>query len=817
MFINRKKFTIVVLVTLLIMVSTFSFAQVKKRYQTVVLRGSLAPLDWSSNDNPLTYNQSTKTWQSNPIQLTGGKTLQFKYVYDDQWMPGGNLKFTPPQSGKYVFKFHPQKERKVDVQLVSQYQGQATLQVTVPSETPQWTNLTLGSSLNNFNYTITKLKRKKNRVWTIKLSGKPGEKFTYQYALNDKKYLETRKRLRQATFTKENKVYTDRVVAWEKIPVAKSVTHDFSYQPSIPNSKEEVQIRVTVKHYGNIDTGGIYYTTDGSAPVGKRGTVKNGQFASLQITKSTTKGKITKSTLTGTIPAQENRTPVKYIIDVWDKQSQGSQFADTNSLTPQGATEFAYYVDNYQTPDWAKDAIIYQVFVDRFRNGNPNNDKVGVDQLPYSQQLKKWMGGDLVGLKEKLDYIDKLGVNAIWISPVYKGPYSHGYHPASFKKIDPHFGNKQIMKEIVKAAHKRGIKIIYDFVANHSSNRHPFFQSALEKGKRSKYYDWYTFTDWPNKYETFYSIKELPEFNNNNYQARNYMLNEVVAYWLNEIGIDGFRLDYAKGPSYSFWVDFRHKVKSIKPNAYIFGEVWADRKKINSYAGELDGAVGFEMQGAFYDTFIKDKSMAVLNKTVEQNQKVYPDEYVINTFLDSHDMPRFIFEAGNNPQILKLAAAAQFTLPGTPIIYYGDEIALSQSGDHNKVNTWKDRYYREPMPWDKEKQHLEKPNLAVKAYYKKLIKLRNQEIALRRGNYQSIHVAEDILVFARTYKGEKIIVMINKGKSGQSFSVQKILKQKLNAKDAVVNLMTDQKLTTDREGNLILHVAPQTVGIYELN
>ncbi|GAB6100141.1 hypothetical protein JCM16358_20200 [Halanaerocella petrolearia] len=813
MFTRRNKITVTLLITLLITMSAFTYAQAEKKYETVVLRGSLAPLDWSSNNNPLTYNQSTGTWQSQPISLKGGETLQFKYVYNGNWMPGNNLKFTPARDGKYVFTFYPKQERKVDVQLVSNYQGKAILEVTVPDETPDWATLTLGTNLNDFNYKLTKLKQKDKQVWTIELTGKPGKKITYRYALGDKRYTERKADPRQAAFTKEDKVYQDQITAWESIPVAKNVSHSFNHQPSIPDNKDQVKIKATVKHYGNVDTGAIYYTTDGSAPAGKRGKIQNGQVISLEVKSSTTNKKgVTTSVLTGKIPAQKNQTPVKYKIDVWDKEGQGSQFADTNSRTAAKATEFAYYVDDYQTPQWAKDAIIYQVFVDRFRDGNKDNNEPGVAKLPHDQQLKKWMGGDLAGLKEKLDYIADLGVNAIWISPVYKGPYSHGYHPADFKQIDPHFGNAKLMKEIVKKAHEKDIKVIYDFVANHSSNRHPFFQDALEKGKQSKYYDWYSFTDWPNKYETFYDIKELPEFNNDNYQARNYMLNEVVPYWLNELGVDGFRLDYAKGPSYSFWVDFRNKVKQLDSEAYIFGEIWDNRQKIDSYEGELDGAIGFGMHGAFNKTFAQDKSMRELTATVEKNLAAFDDQYIINSFLDSHDMPRFLFEAGGDVKKLKLAAAAQFTLPGTPIIYYGDEVGLSQSGDHNAVSEWKDRYYREPMPWNKADQ-----NLDVKDHYKELIKLRKQEVALRRGSYKTLYTSQDILLFKRSYEDQEIVVAINKGSNSEAFSLHQLLGEVADLDDSAVELLTDKELQNDKEGELILPVAPESVGVYKVS
>lgn len=763
-------------------------------YQKVVLRGGLAPLDWGSDNNPLA-KQEDGTWKSSPITLEGGKKLEFKYVRDNNWMDGSNLEFIPPQTGNYIFVYHPNDERNIDVRLV-EAQGKVTLQVTIPQSTPDWVIPTVGTSLNNFNYSLIKMTKVSEKTYTVTLTGEPGTSFTYFYALGDENFKEVRAEARQATFTEENRVVEDSVSSWKGIPVAKNVVHNFNYKPSIPSKKEAVTVTTTVEHYGPIDNGGIYYTVDGSTPIGKRGTVTNGQFVPMHVVSTTESADGLKhSVLTGMIPGQRNETRVKYKVDVWNNSAEGSQFADTNSQTPEGAMEFAYYVDQYQTPDWAKDAVIYHLFVDRFMDGNSKNNEAVDPSLSYDERLKGWMGGDLAGVQQKLDYIKNLGVNTIWISPIFEGPYSHGYHPANFTKIDSRFGDEQLMKNIIKEAHKKGMKVVYDLVPNHTSSKHPFFQDALENGVNSPYYQWYNFIEWPNKYETFYGIGELPQFNNDNPQAREYMLNTVVPYWLEELDFDGFRLDYAKGPSYSFWVDFRHTVKQLKPNAFIFGEVWDSREKINSYSGKLDGALDFGLQEALLNTFAKGQSMKHLSQTIRANQTMYHSEYIMATFLDNHDMPRFLFESGGDVNRLKLAAAAQFTLPGAPVIYYGTEVGLSQSKDHNTVSEWKDRYWREMMPWDEAKQ-----NTILKAYYQQLVELRNEEPALRTGAYKELYVDDNTIVYERSNQQEQFIVIINKGEEKEMavdnlLSVQTgiALQNALNANE-VIQPVEDGKL-----------------------
>ncbi|MCP3740099.1 alpha-amylase family glycosyl hydrolase [Rossellomorea sp. BNER] len=789
-----------------------STAKAESTYDSVVLRGSEAPLDWNSNNHPLKYDETNDVWNSNPIPLVGGKKLEFKYVYDGEWMPGDNLTYTAERDGNYTFTFHPGDERKVDVTLADKYEGKVTLQVTLPESTPEWVTPTIATSLNGFNYSLTPLEKTDEvRVWKLDIAGNPGEEFSYFYGLGSDRYKEARTEKRTATFSKDGTIVEDTVTEWSAIPVAESVTHNFNHEPFLPTKNDAVTITTTVEHYGPIDAGAIYFTTDGTAPAGKRGEAANGEVVRLSVQSTEEKENNLKvSTLLGKIPKQANQTRVKYKLDVWNTNGEGTQFADTNSFDSKEATEFAYYVDQFASPEWAKNASIYHVFVDRFRDGNEGNNEPGNEDLPYDERLKGWMGGDLAGVKEKLDYIEDLGVNTIWISPVFEGPYSHGYHPADFKKIDHHFGDKELMKELIDEAHEKGMKVVYDFVPNHTSDQHPFFEDAKAKGEGSPYYNWYTFTEWPDKYKSFYGISELPELNNDNYETREYILNDVVPFWLTELDFDGFRLDHAKGPSYSYWVDFRHKVKEINPDAFIFGEVWDSREKINSYAGKLDGALDFGLSDTMVNVFAKDQSMAELSHTIQANLATYPEEYLMVTFLDNHDKPRFLFEAGGDVEKLKLAAATQFTFPGVPTIYYGTEVGLSQSKDHNLVDDWKDRYFREMMPWKEEDQNLE-----LKAFYQDIIELRNNEIALRTGDFKEIHVKDDMYAFERFTDDKKLLVVVNKGE-GVEVSLNDLYNQPDINKVMLQNALEKKDKVKSKKGKLSITMEANSFAVYEV-
>lgn len=814
-----KKYTSLLL-ALVLFFTTFvvPFAQpvkaADKKYETVVLRGDAPSFgaNWSGDHNPLAWDAEEQVWKSRPYQLEGGKKVEYKFVMDGNWMEGSNLVFTPGQTGDYIFVFHPEQERTVDVRNdLSKFTGSLTLEAILPEGTPEWAIPTIGSSLNGFNYTVTPMAKTAEGKWRVTLAGNEGQTVEYFYALGDQKYKENRTEKRTAVFVKGGKIYTDAVSSWMAVPVAKAVQHDYAFSPALPASNDDVKITVTAKHYGSVTKGALYYTTDGTKPIGALGKAENGKAILLTTGQQTIENGVTTTEFTGIIPKQANGTRVKYIADVWAQGGASSQFADTDSLTPEGATEFAYYVDNYESPDWAKDAIIYHIFVDRFNNGDSSNDDPDSSSLPYDEKLKGWMGGDLKGILDKMDYIQSTGVNTIWISPIFKGPYSHGYHPEDFKAIEERFGNPQLMKQIIDAAHSRGMKVVYDFVPNHTSIKHPFFQDALNNGESSPYYNWYTFTQWPDKYNSFYGISELPELNNDNYETRSYILDEVVPYWLNELNFDGFRLDYAKGPSYSYWVDFRHKVKQLKPDAFIFGEIWDSREKINTYAGELDGALDFGMRDALVNTFAKDQSMVGLSNTIQENLQTYPEEYVMASFLDSHDQPRFLFEAGGDKEKLKLAVATQFTLPGAPIIYYGDEIGLSQSKDHNSVTDWKDRYFREMMPCDIEKQDLE-----LKEFYGKLAKLRANETALSSGAFQKLSADQNVFAFERANETGKFLIVVNKGNDTKEVDVNSLYNQLDINNVTLTDALNGDTIANDSDGSLKFSVAAKSFEIYKV-
>ena len=379
--------------------------------------------------------------------------------------------------------------------------------------------------------------------------------------------------------------------------------------------------------------------------------------------------------------------------------------------------------------DWFKKAIIYHILIDRFAG--------------YSS-TKNWdkpifIGGNLRGIIKKLPYLKKLGVNTLWISPFYKTSAYHGYHITDFYQIDPRFGTTEDLKKLIKTIHENNMHIIADFVPNHCSKNHPFFKDA-QNNKNSGYKKWFYFTNWPSDYLCFLSINDLPKINLNYPPAREHIIN-AAKYWLS-YGLDGYRLDHVIGPSHDFWKQFNYEIKREYPQVVLIGEVWmlgikfSELKTINikwkllkwlfgassdsllkEYVGELDGVLDFkfqEMIKAHIAWDASDWAKQKLYRKIKLHCKKYPDNYFLSTFLDNHDINRFLFECKNDKEKLKQAAEIQFSVDQPAIIYYGTEIGMSQEKSMWEFHSHGDLQARRPMNWKRQDNDLV-------SFYKKLI------------------------------------------------------------------------------------------------
>jgi len=383
--------------------------------------------------------------------------------------------------------------------------------------------------------------------------------------------------------------------------------------------------------------------------------------------------------------------------------------------------------------DWFKNTTIYHILIDRFAgfNSTENWDK------------PEFLGGNIKGIIDKLPYLDKLGIDILWISPFYKTSEYHGYHITDFFQVEPHFGTTNDIKELIEKVHKKDMRIITDFVPNHCSNKHAYFQDA-QKNKNSEYRNWFYFKNWPDEYMCFLSIKQLPKINLEHPNARAYMIN-AAKHWLS-LGFDGFRLDHCIGPSHNFWQEFTKEIKKMFPHTVLIGEAWMkgirfnELKTINisnkflkwligassdnllsEYIGELDGVLDFKFQELITNYIAKgNQTKKDFYDELNYHYKKYPEKYYLPTFLDNHDMNRFLFECKNDIKKLKQAAEIQFSIPQPRIIYYGTEIGMSQNKSIWSYSKHGDLQARCPMNWDK-------IDSDIQMFYKSLIKSKKKK------------------------------------------------------------------------------------------
>ena len=366
---------------------------------------------------------------------------------------------------------------------------------------------------------------------------------------------------------------------------------------------------------------------------------------------------------------------------------------------------------------WAKDAVVYQIFIDRFRRGDMAKDDTYITQawgqIPSS---KDFAGGDLKGILEKLDEIRKMGFNALYLTPVFCSPSNHKYNASNYTKVDPMFGKNEDLYALIAAAHARGMHVILDTVFNHCDESNPLFLDVKEKGTSSEFYDWFiVHGDFPEKYsprhserseespqtklcnyEIFADCPYMPKWNTSNPKVRQYLLNIALTYlsW----GVDGLRLDVADEMSHTFWRELRENVKRSYPEALLIGEVWHES---NMYldGDEFDGVMNYKLQKIFADHFAgglltAQEAAERINRVVMCHRR-QTNEMMLN-FLDNHDTPRFVRLCNENEEKLRAALIALYFSVGMPCVFYGTELPLTGDGDPDCRRTY---------DWEKTPRH----------------------------------------------------------------------------------------------------------------
>ncbi|NLH58071.1 MAG: glycoside hydrolase family 13 protein, partial [Clostridiales bacterium] len=469
--------------------------------------------------------------------------------------------------------------------------------------------------------------------------------------------------------------------------------------------------------------------------------------------------------------------------------------------------QISVYKKDFKTPDWFKDAIVYQIFPDRFSkegmDGLKNTDRQGIiprqwEETPYykaeqfgGQYLANdFFGGSLVGIINKLDYLKELGITAIYLNPIFEAFSNHRYDVGDYERVDPILGTNDDFKRLCQEAKGRGIRIILDGVFSHTGSNSRYFNKegtypslGAYQSKDSPYYSWYSFKNHPDDYEAWWGIKTLPHTRELEPSFMDYILTSdkaIVKRWL-DYGGSGWRLDVADELPPEFLRALRKAVKEKMPEAVIIGEVWEDATNKLSYGklreyllGEkLDSVMNYPLRGAIIDFACKRIDAAGFAMRLMSLYENYPREafYSLLNFLSSHDVARIITLLANCqlPEDLTKDEKAVFrlnraqldlakkrlgnallllmTLPGVPCIYYGDEVGMEG---------YEDPFNRRTFPW----QALDETILSL---YKRMIKLRKDNRVLVTGEFEILYSYKSCLAFARYDKEKFLAVAVNMG------------------------------------------------------
>ncbi len=527
------------------------------------------------------------------------------------------------------------------------------------------------------------------------------------------------------------------------------IRHHYAIDPLDPQPGQPVTLTVTVGRDALVERVAAYVTTGGSEPAGSRGTASNGFAVELQRVETRFQFIYWDfaEVWQGQIPGQPEGTHVRYVIEGWlDGASLWSNELRIDG-TSEAMTTYGYTVDRFQTPAWAHEAVVYQVLVDRFAPVP--------DRWLEPAEMETFIGGTLRGVIDHLDYIASLHVDALWLTPIFRIGSYHGYDTIDYLEIEPRFGTKADLAELVEKAHARGLRVILDFVANHSSDQFPLFVQALAD-PASPARQLYDFDPaYQHGYRCFFTAANMPQFNHDHPEARRYLL-DAARYWLREFGVDGYRLDYAAGPSHDFWSAFGAACKETNPDCWIFGEVTLGSDSLRTYAGRLDGCLDFGFVRQVRLLCAAPAPLIPVSRfaaVVQRTQRYFPTSFTRPAFIDNHDMNRFLWAAGNDKQLLRMAAALLLGFGGTPIIYYGSEVGLSQprAKGHYREEA------RHPMLWG------DSQDLALLAEFRRLIAFRRSHPALVYGEIETLALDDEkgLWLTRRTHGGDDVLIAVN--------------------------------------------------------
>ena len=398
-----------------------------------------------------------------------------------------------------------------------------------------------------------------------------------------------------------------------------------------------------------------------------------------------------------------------------------------------------------------RDAVFYEIFPERFANGHPTHTHPAAKEWPGKPEWYNFWGGDLAGIQQRLPYLRELGINALWLTPIFASSSNHKYDINDYRKIDPYFGTEETSQELLAACHAHGIRVVLDAVYNHCGADFFAWRDVLEKGEASAYINWFHIQEFPpdwrtRNYRMFDHQGHMPKLNTNNPEVQRYLI-DAAAKWT-RMGVDGWRLDVAGEVDPSLWRAFRRELRTINPDLYIVGEIEHDASRW-TLGDQFDGVQHYPLYRAMLSFFAAGEhapafgigstgkwDASTLDRRLGHIRSWYPTPVfsALLTPLSTHDTPRYLSMCGSDKRKQRLTATFLLTYTGTPMIYYGDEVGMEGGPDPD---------CRRPMLWEPEQQ-----DQALLAHYRRLISLRHQLASLRTDGVWTCLVQDNTGVYA---------------------------------------------------------------------
>ncbi|NWJ46650.1 MAG: maltodextrin glucosidase [Chloroflexi bacterium] len=496
-----------------------------------------------------------------------------------------------------------------------------------------------------------------------------------------------------------------------------------------------------------------------------------------------------------TLKLRMPRTGYRFLIST----AEGGWWYNAAGITRYNPTDIRDFklIAGYHAPAWVRHSTFYQIFPDRFYDGDSTSN---VHSGEYTAQGKpvvarvwgerphthqegggyEFFGGDLQGIAQRLDYLQDLGITALYLNPIFTSPSNHKYDVADYYEVDKHFGGNAALVALRRALDERGMRLMLDIVPNHVSATHPWFLAA-QTNLQADTAEFFTFRRHPNEYESWLGVRTLPKLNYNSSKLRRLMFESkeaIMRYWLRKpYRIDGWRVDVANMMGRQGEIQLGNKigramrraVKQESPEMYLLGEHFFDGTS-HLQGDELDASMNYQgFTFPLWHWLAAFETPSIWRREWEDNvplpaaemaaqwlefMSAVPWQIVAQQFnlLDSHDTPRILSIVGNDPVRVKIASTLQFTFPGTPCLYYGDEIGLEGAGDPDN---------RRCMVWDESKW-----NLDLREHYRQLTRLRKESTALQAGGFQIIYAQDETVAYQREAEAEGLLVVARRSDDG---------------------------------------------------